>query len=291
MKNIVLLTGITGYLGSYIASELVNRGDVVIGLKRSDSDLTRIKRIINKLILYDIDNVDCTYLFSQHQIDIIIHTATCYGRNGESPSEIFDSNLLFPMRLLEVAQSYNIAGFINSDTVSPRTLNNYSRSKKMFVEWAREFSINNKVKFINVIMEHMYGPGDSKSKFVSYILHSLYNNTPEISLTSGKQKRDFIYIADVISAYMVLVDGLHKLDEYYEDVDLGSGQVIKIRDLVERIHQLTRSSTILKFGDIPYRNNEIMHSQSDISLIKGLGWSPTITLDEGIKLMIKEDFK
>ena len=52
MKNIVLLTGITGYLGSYIASELVNRGDVVIGLKRSASDLTRIKRIINKLILY-----------------------------------------------------------------------------------------------------------------------------------------------------------------------------------------------------------------------------------------------
>ena len=49
MRNIVLLTGITGYLGSYIASELVNRGDVVIGLKRSASDLTRIKRIINKL--------------------------------------------------------------------------------------------------------------------------------------------------------------------------------------------------------------------------------------------------
>ena len=139
-------------------------------------------------------------------------------------------------------------------------------------------------------MEYIYGPYDSKSKFIPYILKSLYNNIPEISLTLGEQQRDFVYITDVISAYIVLIDSLYKQQQYCENFDVGSGQAIMIRDVVEMAHQLTGSLTKLKFGDIPYRENETMQSQSDIVPMKSLGWSPSVTLFDGLNMVIKKDF-
>ena len=72
---------------------------------------------------------------------------------------------------------------------------------------------------------------------------------------------------------------------------LGSGKPHTIRHFVESIHSLTGSGTLLKFGAVPYRDNEIMESRSDISFLKKLGWEPRVTLEEGIRKMIEGEKK
>ena len=58
----ILLTGITGYLGSHLAKALLERGDEVIGLKRRTSSLNRIESILPKLLLHDLENGDLNLL-------------------------------------------------------------------------------------------------------------------------------------------------------------------------------------------------------------------------------------
>ena len=118
MKKTILLTGATGYLGSYLANALVAEGHNLIILKRKNSSLLRISSIVQMVTLYNIENLDYTIPFIAHgKIDAVIHTSTCYGRNGEMPSEVFESNTGFPLKLMNAAKIAGVNVFINSDTI------------------------------------------------------------------------------------------------------------------------------------------------------------------------------
>lgn len=284
----VILTGATGFLGSHLAYELLKQNNQVIALKRRTSNLKRIQSILPDLSTYDLDTCDLTQPFKDHgKIDAIIHTATCYGRHNENPSEVFEANLMFPMRLLEAAAFFKTT-FFNTDTISYKYLNNYSLSKKQFVEWGKGFTKSEKMTFANIRLEHMYGSGDDESKLTTHVIKSCLANVPELKLTLGEQRRDFIYIDDVVSAYMILLEKAKSQAEEFQEYDLGSGKAIKIREFVETVHKMTQSRTHLNFGALPYRENEIMQSEADIRLLKSLGWSCQIDLTEGIKLVMEE---
>jgi len=83
MNKTILITGATGFLGSHITWTLFNEGFNIIILKRSFSDIWRIREIIDKIRYYDIDKVELEIPFKENEIDCIIHTATNYGRKGE----------------------------------------------------------------------------------------------------------------------------------------------------------------------------------------------------------------
>ena len=70
---------------------------------------------------------------------------------------------------------------------------------------------------------------------------------------------------------------------------MGIGKTVSIRSFVEKVHFLTGSTTILRFGAIPYREDEIMESCADISKLKALGWKPKHDLATGLKKMIQGD--
>ena len=76
----VLLTGATGFLGSHLLKTLVSKGYEVIVLKRTTSDMWRLKGFENTFISYDIDQVPLQKVFEDQYIDTIIHTACMYGR-------------------------------------------------------------------------------------------------------------------------------------------------------------------------------------------------------------------
>ena len=65
------------------------------------------------------------------------------------------------------------------------------------------------IKFINARLFHLYGPSDKPTKFVNSIIQSLKNNLPTIDLTSGTQRRDFIYIDDAIEAFLLIILNLN----------------------------------------------------------------------------------
>ena len=286
----ILLTGVTGFLGSHLAKVLVNNGYEVIALKRMSSSVVRLNSVASKIKFVDVDHLVLDDLFTEFSdIDGIIHTATCYGRNGESITEIFNSNTVFPLQLLDAGSRAGVKIFINTDTILDKYLNLYALSKNQLLQWGTFFSRHNKIKFINVRLEHFYGPGDDATKFTSYVIDSCMTNTLEIRLTRGEQERDFIYIDDVTAAYIAILANTDEFDKAFIEFDVGTGNPTSIRAFVETVHRLTASRTHLSFGAVPYRDGEVMRSAADISGLTALGWQCQYDLDTGLKRVIEQE--
>ena len=286
MKKHILITGGTGYLGSFIAKELLFQDYQVTILKRATSSLVRLESFVEKINFIEENTLDI--FFQNNTIDGIIHIATSYGRKGEKVSDILNTNLLLPTKLFELAIQNKVGFFINTDSSLPANLNAYSLSKAQFKEWLK--IVPNEIKIINVIPEYFYGPGDEKSKFISGILHQLKSNVEFIDFTEGIQKRDFIYIDDVVAAFICLVKNIDKL-ESYSDVPLGSSRSISLKEVVILLKKLANNSiTKLNFGAIPMRKGDVLESKADISYLNNLGWQPKTTIEQGITKIIETEY-
>jgi nucleoside-diphosphate-sugar epimerase len=137
---------------------------------------------------------------------------------------------------------------------------------------------------INIALEHFFGPHDDKTKFVSNIIDQLLNKSRRIELTPGEQKRDFIYIDDVVEAFMRILSRRDSLGKDFLHFEIGTGRLVSIRDFVTAVKKIVGSTdTILDFGALPYRNDEIMESQVDMRPIMALGWRPQFSLEEGLR--------
>lgn len=290
MKKRILITGVTGFLGSHLAKALLAAGYEVAALKRRSSSLRRIESIISDIDLFDIEEINFDHLFRDcGRIDTIIHTATCYGRNNESVSEIFAANTEFPLRLLDAGNRAGVEVFLNTDTILDKYLNLYALSKNQLLQWGKFFSMHEKIRFGNIRLEHFYGPDDDPTKFSAYIINSCLGNVPEVRLTKGEQRRDFIYIDDVVSAYLVLLEKMDSFNSSFVEFDVGSGRSVSIRDFVETVHRLTSSRTHLAFGALPYREGEVMHSEADISGLTALGWQCRHDIESGLKQVVEQE--
>jgi nucleoside-diphosphate-sugar epimerase len=289
MKSI-FITGATGYLGSLITKELINSNHTLFCLKRKKSNFVRVNDIKENISWVDIEHINFDDFFSKNKIDVILHCATNYGRGIFDPSEIIDSNLILPLRILHSAAANNVKTFINTDTFLDKRVNNYSLSKKHFSEWLQSYSAH--INAIDVILEHFYGPGDDPTKFVTDMIIRLLKNVDKIDLTPGEQKRDFIYIDDVVNAFKIIIDNTENFKKGYSRFEVGSSNSISIRDFLIKIkNKLPQNNTYLNFGAIHYRSNEIMDSYIDICELKKLGWKPLKSLDEGLDLTIKYEVK
>ena len=278
----VLLTGATGFLGSHLARALLAEGHQIIALKRCTSDLWRLNDVAEQIEFHDLEGLDLKAPFERHgQIDVVIHTATCYGRKGETAIEIFEANTALPLRLLQTAT------FFNTDTILSAHLNQYALSKKQFAEWGRMLCSAGSTRFVNIRLEHMYGPGDDLTKFTSWIMQQCLDSVPTIELTAGEQLRDFIYVDDVVSAYQSLLSNAATLASGYAEVGVGSGDSVAIRSFAEKVHRLSSSKSQMKFGALPYREGEALKSVANIEALRWLGWSPQVSLDEGITATLR----
>lgn len=283
-KNI-LMTGATGFLGSNLLKKLVHANYNVIILKRSFSNTFRISDFVQKLKYYNVDETNPEDIFKESKIDIILHCATNYGRREIDPSTLIQANLTMPLQLLELGKKNRVSCFINTDTILDKRVSHYSLSKNQFREWLALYA--REMICINVALEHFYGPHDDDSKFVPYIINSVLNKAKKIDLTQGKQKRDFIYIDDVVSAFVMIIKNIGKFKNSFLNYEIGTGNSIEIQKLVKLVKKISENNnTILNFGALPYRENEIMNSKANITEICKLKWKPEFTLEEGLRRTI-----
>lgn len=288
MKN-VLITGATGFLGSKLASRLLEFPSEysVTALKRLDSNTSRIDRL-KGLRMAEIGSDSLPGLFATAQFDIIVHCATDYGRNSVAQSDIIEANLLLPVRLLDLGIRHGVSAFINTDTMLDKGVSSYTLSKRQFRDWLEHFT--DRVAGINVVLEHFYGAGDNQSKFVSGLIQDLLAQVPTIPLTPGEQRRDFIYIDDVVEAFIHILARVASTKSYCKEYQVGTGKSVTLRDFITTTYELCGSpKTELNFGAIAYRHNEPMDVTVDLAPLKALGWKSRWSLRAGLAATIDEE--
>jgi len=282
----ILITGGSGYLGKHIAEMLL-------------ADQHRITNIIHsspalELMKYKkYDELHCSEIDQSINSDIIIHCATNYGRDNFSHKKIFTPNLYLPLQLL--IERFHIDkpfSFINIDTSLDSATSLYALSKNLFLcsakETIKQFKLQN-IKFINIKLEHFYGPDAPKNNFITYLIESMREKAPRIELTQGEQERDFLYINDAVEAIKKIIDNLDVFDNGITKFEVGSGKNTSIKNAVLMIASfLSYDEENLIFGAKPYRDKEAMFSKVSMDKIINLGWLPKYSFEDGIKEILKK---
>ena len=198
-----------------------------------------------------------------------------------------EANTRVPLGLLDAALAAGVGLFVNAGTALDPALNGYALSKRQFSEWGRLLATGSPLRFVDVGIEHFYGPGDDEVKFATHATRSLLAGTRTYGLTPGEQERDFIYIDDVVAAFVTLLEhGGRAFSPGYERVGLGSGVPVTVRCFVELVRDVSGSATRLEFGALPYRPHEVMHSCADTARLRSLGWAPAVPLEEGVGRLV-----
>lgn len=289
----IVLTGATGFLGSNLLGKLLTDGYEVSAIVRTNSSTARIEgwKHHPNIRFYNIEKTNPRKIFEENKIDAIVHTATEYGRGDGAISKILEPNLVLPVRLIELGIEFGVACFINTDSYFNKggstysNLLNYSLSKKSLLVWLKQLS--NQIRVANVTLEHMYGPGDSRSKFVENLIQEIaVEQVARVQLTHGHQRRDFVYVDDVVDAFVTLIEYGRQHEFSFKNFEVGTGTSVQVRDFAQVIKDLSHSHSVLGFGDIQYRSDEIMESKADISALAELGWNAKIGVQEGLSRIL-----
>ncbi len=291
MKKVVI-TGITGFLGSHLARKCIASGYSVIGVKRKKSDLHRLKDISSQIRYINIENGALVEQFEGIMPSAILHTACIYGRKNEKASEVLDTNVSVSLQILEAAIKAKVGCFINADTALPRDIDTYSLSKYQFKQWGKH--LKDQIKFINMRIELMYGVGDNDDKFVQWFVNQLHQQIENIPLTAGDQIRDFIYVDDVAAAFISVLKNINNLPAF-TNFDVTTGRPVTVRKFLQRIvKEYTRlysePKSILCFGAISSCQTNIVSREVSPYALEQFGWRPKVCHKDGI-LKVLEDLQ
>jgi len=233
----VLLTSATDFLGSKVLNSLINdyhslssASFKVTILKRSFFNLSRIGSVLDKIDFFDLDKAPLKELFVDRSFDLIIHCATNYGRSHESKLNTLESTLFLPLQLIELGLENGLKYFINTDTVLDKRVSEYLLSKNQFYDWFNSY--HNLLTCINVKLEHLCGAFGNDTKFITKIMIELRSGSVFVDLTSGKQKRDFIYVDDVVSVFHTIIMNLDKMSVDIYNFEIGNDKTTPIKDVV-----------------------------------------------------------
>ena len=287
MSKEIFITGATGFLGSNLVKKFLTKGYNIHALIRKNSDRSRLINVPN--INYVESQEDSIQnLFKENKLDILIHTACNYGRNNEDYKEIYNTNVNLGAELLNLCDEFNVPLFINTHSALPRELNAYSSSKHEFNDILKKRK--GPTKILNFVFDYMYGPYDDENKFVLFVIKKILRNE-SILLTKCEQKRDFIYIDDLVDAYFLAVENFdNNLSQTFYEHEVSSGEVIVLKDFVnELFFQLSKHNNLknnINFGAIDYRKGEQMNISLNSKSLYSIGWEAKTNFSCGITKVI-----
>ena len=303
----ILVTGGCGFIGSHLVEHLVEKGYEVKAFDRYNSEnnwgwLEGSKLKGNfEVLLGDIRDFDSVYNASK-DCDSILHLAALIGipYSYVSPLAYIKTNVEGVYNILEASKMRSIANIITTSTSEvygsgieiPMNENHrllgqspYSASKiaadQISISYYRSFDLP--VKIIRPF--NTYGPRQSARAIIPTIFSQIYSNNKKISLGNLYSSRDFTFVSDMCSAFEKLLL-CNKKQAYGNVFNVGSSQEITIKDLVEKIKNITNKDLNVKTEKkrIRKKNSEVSRLKCDFSKFQELtNWKPKYSLNMGLK--------
>jgi len=300
--KIFLVTGGTGFIGSYVVNLLLEKGYNVNCLTLNNEFDWRLD--------YKNCKIDYINLLDQEKInryikelkpDIIFHLSAFVNaeRDYYYINDMIDINLKGTMNLLYSLKDIDYSLFINTGTCEEygdnpvpfsesqreNPVSPYSASKVAATYFCQMIKKIYNKPIITVRPFLTYGGKQISRMLIPWLIYAGIESK-EIELTEGEQTRDFIYVKDVAQAYLSLAENRDNVIK--EDIfNIGTGKEIKIKNVVEILkNKLNTNKYIL--GALKYREGETDRFFSSIQKLKKYtNWKPKYTINDGLKKTIE----
>jgi UDP-glucose 4-epimerase len=255
---------------------------------QSDSHFTLIKGdLLDKKLLTTI----------LKDVDYIFHEAAQAGVSisVENAMRAHENNATGTLTLLEAARNTDIKKIINASSSSvygtvkylpfdedhpTYPISPYGVSKLMAEHYCRVFTDLYGLPSISLRYFTVYGPGIRPDLAIHLFTQQALKNEPLTIFGTGDKTRDFTYIDDIVDANLI---SLTKGNGVY---NIGGGHRVSIQELAEKIIEITRSSSIIKYKESKKGDAEHTYANTK-KAYRELGWSPKISLDQGLKRYIE----
>lgn len=299
-----IVTGATGYIGSYFVEYLTKKGIEVLALGRKDfDDISKIRQKKLKDAKYlkiDMSKIE-NLKNSIKEIHWNIGSSCVFinlawgGKSKLSDLNVRNQmmNVIWCVNAFKIANDLNCIKFLQIGTMEEafthkyltldyKKNNEYNRhviysvakiaAKKALQLFAKDF----KTDLIYVLHSHVMAPDDDKDSFLQVTLKKLIDKS-ELVFSTGEQTFDVISEKDCANGYFLICEKGIKGSEYW----VGSGDPRPLREYVERMYALYPSGKEMQFGKFKY--NDVKLSKNDFSienLVKDTGYKPQNSYEE-----------
>jgi UDP-glucose 4-epimerase len=295
-----LVTGASGFLGSSVVRHLLGHGHEVAVLLRPGGTPTRLQDCLHNVrpVYGDLTHPDVLRQAIQQQpIDAVVYLSW-FGVTAEfrnSPQQI-SQNLVSTLAIWEAARvagckvwiglgsqaEYGPCKGILREDMFPKPVTAYGVAKLVAGLSTAKMSELAGIRHVWLRLLSAYGPGDDvRHMLPSVILDLLARRKP--SLTLGEQVWDYLYLDDTAAAICAVLE-----QEVAGVFNLASGTTATIRNIVEQIRDMIDPSLPIGFGEVPYRDDQVMHLEADITrLTSATSWRPEVSLERGLSQTVE----
>lgn len=298
MKRIII-TGATGFIGANLTRRLLLQEHDVHILVRQKHASWRIDSLKPKLNIHEVDFMDkvaLTSVIGEIKPDWVLHLAV-YGAYSwqNNLSIMIQTNILSTINLIESCLDVGFGAFINTgtsseygfksnphkeeDALDPNSF--YAVTKASASLFCRYVAQSRKANIVTLRLYSAYGPFEDPNRLVpTLILEGLNGSLPK--LVSPEASHDFIYIEDVVDAYLHAAESANQLPGAIYNV--GTGKQIYLRDVVEIVRKTLKIEAEPKWSTM---SNRIWDTNAWVAdnrkLREGLSWQPRHSFEEGFK--------
>lgn len=285
----VLLTGASGFIGARLCRRLRDRGALVHAVSRRTAPTEADQGVRwERADLADGDAARA--LVHRVRPDLTLHLASqvAGARDLALVLPMLHANLLAAVNVMTAAVEAGCRRVVQAGSMeepapgAPDAVpqSPYAAAKWAVAGYARMLHALHGLPVVHLRIFMVYGPGQRDlRKLVPYVTLSLLGGqAPRV--TSGAREVDWIYVDDVVEAFLAaaVADGVEGAA-----LDVGSGELVPVRAVVDRLAELVGGSARPAFGAIADRPLERVSVADPGRTTAATGWRPTTTLEEGLR--------